>query len=272
MNMNINSLIITFWYLGNPITKKIRSGFIFNIYQNALLNERAKLNTRYNNILINFYSQFIKSGDICFDIGSNTGSRIRAFLDVGSRKVVAVEPLEICIKILKKIYGSDSRVILVDSAIGSSIGDGEIFICNETAISSMSQDWINATKKSSRFNEFSYNTSQKVRITTLDYLIELYGIPVFIKIDVEGYEFEVIKGLTKPIKGLSFEYTPEYIESTKNCINYLKKLGPYIFNYSIGESFKLQLTNWIGGDQLIDLLNNDPKIMENFGDIYAVLT
>ena len=40
---------------------------------------------------ISFYSNFISSNDLCFDIGANIGSKTEAFLAIGA-SVVAVEP------------------------------------------------------------------------------------------------------------------------------------------------------------------------------------
>jgi hypothetical protein len=70
-------------------------------------------------------------------------------------------------------------------------------------------------------------------MTTLDRLIEQYGTPSFIKIDVEGFEYQVVKGLTQPVKTLSLEFTPEFIESTFKCIDHLQRLGNIRLNYSM---------------------------------------
>ena len=83
-------------------------------------------------------------------------------------------------------------------------------------------------------------------MTTLDKLIEKYGEPVFIKIDVEGFELEVLKGLTRPVKLLSYEYTvPEQIDRVIECMEQIQKVNPKIeCNYSIGESMDFALEEW----------------------------
>src|SRR5690349_11141019 len=58
-----------------------------------------------------FYSQFVKAGDLCFDIGANMGSRIAVFLKLKAR-VVALEPQEKCLRELHKVFhGYDVKVI-----------------------------------------------------------------------------------------------------------------------------------------------------------------
>ena len=70
-------------------------------------------------------------------------------------------------------------------------------ICeNAPTISTMSDKWI----KDGRFsNDYKWTKTQLVAVTTLDDLIKEYGSPKFCKIDVEGFEYPVLKGLTKPI-------------------------------------------------------------------------
>lgn len=58
---------------------------------------------------------------------------------------------------------------------------------------------------------------------TLDKLIELYGIPDLIKIDVEGAEVDVIKYLSQKVPCLCFEWASEM--RTAACMDLMKILG-----------------------------------------------
>lgn len=100
--------------------------------------------------LLRFYSQFIKKGDLCFDIGANLGNRTRVFLKLGAR-VVAVEPQDKCMKKLKKKYGNNSEVVLVHKAVGVKEGKGNLILSDSHTISSMSGEWIESVKKSDMF-------------------------------------------------------------------------------------------------------------------------
>ena len=143
-----------------------------------------------------------------------------------------------------------------------------MMISDASTISSLSIEWVNAVRKSNRFQNHNWGGVEIVRTTTLDRLISQYGLPSFIKIDVEGFEYEVIKGLSTPVNILSLEFTPEFIESTFNCINYLSKLGRIELNYSLRESMTLSLINWISPQEMIEILSkfrNDDKL---YGDVY----
>jgi hypothetical protein len=103
-------------------------------------------------------------------------------------------------------------------------------------------------------------------VTTLDELIARYGRPAFCKIDVEGYELEAVRGLSQPIPALSFEYIAAAREIAIHCIGRLTELGPYEFNYSPGESHRLQSVRWLPAVEMQDVL---AQMDSGSGDIYG---
>lgn len=214
-----------------------------------------------------FYSQFINKGDLCFDVGANLGNRTEIFVKLGAT-VVAIEPQATCAQKLRKKYKNDSRVILIQKALGEKEGEGELKLSNSHTISSMSKEWIDSVKASGRFSAFKWNKTVIVSVTTLDKLIEEYGQPVFCKIDVEGFEFQVLKGLSQPIRIISFEFTPEFIDSAINSIEYLSSIGVVLFNYSVGESMRLSLSKWVKPEEICEILLSLPD-KTIFGDVYA---
>ena len=70
----------------------------------------------------------------------------------------------------------------------------------------------------SSFNKESdlKKSSEKIEIKTLNSIIKELGEPNFIKIDVEGFEFNVLKGLKKNLKNCNFLI--EVRKSTKNQV------------------------------------------------------
>ena len=249
----------------------MRSLRIYKVIYNISL---VLINAVNRKKLLKFYSRFIKKDDLCFDIGANYGRRTEIFLKLGAR-VVAVEPQYACTQELEKKYGNNKRVILVKKAISDNYGEEELMISDSHTLSSMSKEWINSIKSSDMFfvstQAFSWQKSAKVKVTTLNHLIKEYGKPAFLKIDVEGYEYKVLKSLSEPIKMISFEFTPTqvFILSAINIVEHLASIGEVKFNYSFGESISLVLNEWVGPDEISNILLNLPKKTPISGDIYA---
>ena len=67
------------------------------------------------------YAQFIKRGDLCFDIGAHVGNRLRVWDALGAH-MIAVEPQPALQRCLQRLFGNNPRVVLVDQAIGAAPG------------------------------------------------------------------------------------------------------------------------------------------------------
>ena len=89
-------------------------------------------------------------------------------------------------------------------------------------LSTIDKDWL--AKDSSRFYNYKYREIM-CKTLTIDKLIEYYGLPDLIKIDVEGGEYECIVSLTQKVKLLCFEWASEVNYITFKCIDYLLHLG-----------------------------------------------
>ncbi|MBX5469438.1 MAG: FkbM family methyltransferase [Thermoleophilaceae bacterium] len=216
-----------------------------------------------------FYAQFIRPGDLVFDVGANVGDRTEAFLALGATKVVAVEPQERCAESLRERFGASCAVTVVDKALGPEEGRREIYVCETSTITSMSPEWIEKVRASGRFAEFEWAPPTLVEVTTLDRLIEAHGVPAFCKIDVEGFEEEVLAGLSRPLPALSIEFTKETLDKTCACVRRLAELGMSELNYSVGESMEWGSPTWLDADTLIERLSALPDAELPWGDVYA---
>ena len=239
------------------------------LLQKKLQNQFLRLNET-EQFQLAFYSQFIKKGDLVFDVGANVGSRSKLFLNLGA-KVVAFEPQPELSEHLIQHLRHHKDFSLMPIGLGANPSIVELNISDAHVLSSMSNRWIESTTQSGRFSSYNWDKSIDVKVDTLDNMFTKFGVPKFVKIDVEGYEFEVLQGLTQPIKYLSFEFTAEDFNATLNCTHHLDKLGSYFFKFSKGESLTFEMNEWKSiecfNKSLLKLVNNDNRA---WGDIYAM--
>jgi len=246
--------------LGQKSTSRLRKWFPSDVQKRAEIQEIARKAA--------FYESFVKKGSVCFDVGANTGNRIAPLLQIGAI-VIAVEPQDKCFRHLKRKFGN--TIILVKNGLGETNGIKEFHISEDSTLSSFSDNWISSVTGTDRFKGKSWVKTVKVAMTTADELIKKYGKPDFIKIDVEGYELEVLKGLTEPIEMISFEYTvPEQPDRALMCLDQIEKHNPQIeCNFSIGEDLVWAIPRWVSASEMRALILSQAFQETSFGDIYV---
>ena len=203
----------------------------------------------------NFYSGFITPFMKIIDVGANVGNYSQAFLNLGAT-VIGLEPQKYCQKILKKRFNNSANFKLITSASGSKVSTQEIHMPTSHTIASMNKNWIESVKKSNRFSGEDWDRTETISVTTLDLIIAENFKPDYIKIDVEGYELEVLKGLNTPINYISFEITlPEMKQTAIDCVNEVARIGNYV--YTIPSEDKIINTkNWYSSSQIISQLES----------------
>jgi len=207
-------------------------------------NSRARLRT------------FVERGDLVFDVGANVGQVTSILLDIGAR-VIAIEPNPPLADLVRSRYG----VHVEQCAIGAAPGTATLRLGRDPGHSTLSAEWA-------ALHEERLGGEISVPLRTLEGLIEEHGEPRFVKIDVEGFEPEVLQGLERP---LSFEFQCETPDVTARAIERLRALGSYRYQY---------VQNLRGGDTLLGPASpvNASEILSlvgrmqrhEYGEIYAM--
>ena len=216
------------------------------------------------------YRPFVEPGDLVFDIGAHVGNRVRAFAALGCR-VVAVEPQPDFASLLRRFFGRSAQVTVIEAAVANVSGRRSLAVSERTpTVTTLTTEWRDARAKDPDFTGVQWNRRIEVETVTVDGLIERFGIPAFIKIDVEGSEPAVLSGLGRPVPALSFEYLPRALTEVQLCLTRLMSLGPYVFNWSIGESSQLASDRWLDASDVLVALHS-PTAQRRPGDVYARL-
>ncbi|MFN4089831.1 MAG: FkbM family methyltransferase, partial [Alphaproteobacteria bacterium] len=137
-------------------------------------------------------------------------------------------------------------------------------------VSTLSEDWIGRVGATDGFRRVAWDRRHAVRVTTLDALIAAHGVPRFCKIDVEGFEPQVLAGLGRPLPALAFEYVPAALDAAGACIDRLAALGPYRFNIVRGEADRFAWPDWLAPAEARAGLMR-AAVDDHAGDIYARL-
>jgi len=223
--------------------------------------------------MLRFYASFMREGDLVFDVGANVGNRTEIFLDLGAN-VVAIEPQPECVRRLHRHFGADPRVTILSRALDREPAERVLRGTLGSPVSSLSEQWIEAVNATGRFAKSEFVVERRVVTTTLDAIIAVFGLPRFCKIDVEGFELEVVSGLSRPIPALSLELTPETMEVSAAALARLDGIAPYEFNFSSGESMHLDMPRWLPRPAFMEALDRLMPAQGRdrfYGDVYARL-
>ena len=203
-----------------------------------------------------FYRTVLKGlrpGALIFDVGANEGAKTDVFLRLGAR-VVAVEPdasnQEALAGRFHRWRIRRKPVVIVPEAVSDSVGTGTMFEdAPGSAKNTLNPKWAEILRNDdTRFGRtLGFANARPVRTTTLDHLIAEHGLPHFIKIDVEGLEASVLRGLQRTVPYVSFEVNlPEFHDEGLECIQLLARAAPGgRFNCADAVGDGLMLNEWL---------------------------
>lgn len=228
------------------------------IYFNPLLMRRTR--QLYNNIL--------NSGDLVFDVGAHVGTRARVMRGCGAR-VIAFEPQPAFAQFLRRTLPRD--IVLVEAALGPAEARAEMSVSlRHPTVSSLRATLPDEARAMPGFEHVRWDARAEVAMTSLDRMIAQHGLPRYIKIDVEGFETQVLSGLSQPVALISVEYLPGLPDVSQQAIRMIADLGHYEFNVVRGENAAFEWKEWRDRDAMAAWLAALPPDAGS-GDIYAAL-
>jgi FkbM family methyltransferase len=254
---------------------RLKNSFVQDLYwtvsNRQLITERKRQVQFYRDLLRGF-----RKGDLVFDVGANVGQKTDVFVRLGAT-VVAVEPDEHNQEVLRgkfvKYRLSPKPICIVGKAVSDKIAVETFWVDGPgSALNTLSRKWVDTlTGDKERFDHtfdrLEFAEKRSVETTTLERLTVEHGRPFFVKIDVEGHELSVVRGLRSPVPYLSYEVNlPEFRQEGVECLNVLQSLAREgECNYASDVDRGLALERWVGPQELARIIDGcDEKCIEVF--------
>ena len=236
LNMVKNNFLIKIWKIFSKLYV-----FIFGRKSLQFVNDMilslslyAKGYKNYGSFKATGEENFIDmiSGEIrvCLDIGANIGNYSKLLINKTNAKIYAFEPLEKSFDELKKIKEKHKdRFFIEKLALGNEDGIKKISSANDKSEKASFEKNLDKLSFIDKDNLREFDVSIK-KLDSLNFF-DSHSKVDFLKIDVEGYEYEVLLGGKKFIDFNS----PKFIQIEINWHQLFKKITLYEFSKLLKE-------------------------------------
>jgi len=235
--LKLNQIMKNFYFIINTLGSKKKKVNFMGISANFQISNYYELKSfeKFSNAsysderrMLGALLEFLNDGDVAYDVGANIGfyTLIMAKKVGVKGKIIAFEPDSENLIVLNKNVKINNldNVRVINVALGDKIGEGSLYIKKKIGIGSIS------------LIEGKYSNFRKTtKIIPGDYIVAGKNppLPKAIKIDVEGYEYLVLKGLKKTL-------------SSNHCRLVCCEIHPTLFTSGITKEDVLNLLNSYG--------------------------
>lgn len=213
-----------------------------------------------------FFADILSPGELVFDVGANVGEWTDAFRAIGCR-VVAVEPQADCAALIRGRYSRDPDVTVVEAAVTDRPGTQELILTSTgSEHASLSREFIDSIIGGGSPAPTLVVGTVAVESLTLAQLYDRFGVPGYIKLDIEGLE-EAALATARPLPDLlSFEFHREWLEAARAILERLRPEG-YVCNVTYGEWLWFEWTDWRPPSEALGALEGLPR--DAWGNVFA---
>lgn len=166
---------------------------------------------------------------IVFDVGANVGGWTQGALKDKDIRVVCFEPSRVAFEILTKKFAKNERVRLENVALGGSKRSANLY--SDSPGSSLSS----LSNRDLKHLDIQFNSIETVKVVTLEsWCMANNVVPDILKLDVEGFEIEVLSGsgeILKEIKLIQMELGGCNIDTRTYFHDYWNILDPIGFSF-----------------------------------------
>jgi FkbM family methyltransferase len=215
-----------------------------------------------------FYSQFFQPGETVFDVGANQGEYSEVFAKEGAQ-VIAVEPnpaFRSRLTAMSRFQSITPEFV----AVGDEPGEATLNVCSTSGFSTLLSSDSGWMKDSPDYANVTWVGQVRVPVLTLTQIAEKHGCPAFVKIDVEGFELQVLSGMAFTPRYISFEYGVRRKELALGCISLLAARG-YRFRPIAGREFRFATPDWMTAEKAELWLGSRTPDEGEYGDLFAYL-
>jgi FkbM family methyltransferase len=213
-----------------------------------------------------FYSQFFQPGARVFDVGANQGEYSEIFAGEGGR-VLAIEPNTAYTDRLAALARTtDIEPVFI--AIGEAPGEATLSVCSTPGFSTLVDRKVDWIETSPDYKDVRWTHELTVPVTTLDLLAGEYGEPEYVKIDVEGFEINVLRGMSFRPRYLSFEFGARRKGPSTECLEHLGARN-FRFRPIIGREYRFATPEWLDLAEAKAWLDGFSPEQAEYGDMFA---